>query len=96
MPDRLRELLALWRYQPPSRYDLHRVEEVFPSASYQYVLYGMGFRPEPEGFSRRLDDPDRADEYFREAAQLTRRMLGALPSNRDLLDHIWKTGPQRI
>ena len=46
-------LLALWRHQPPSRYDLHRVEEVFPSASYQYVLYGMGFRPEPDGFSRR-------------------------------------------
>ncbi len=87
-PDRLRELLVLWRHQPPSRYDLHRVEEVFPSASYQYVLYGMGFRPEAEGFSRRSDDADRADGYFREAAQLTRKMLGALPSNRDLIDHI--------
>jgi tryptophan 7-halogenase len=96
VPDRLRELLVLWRHQPPSRYDLHRVEEVFPSASYQYVLYGMGFRPEPEGFSRRADDADRADEYFREAAQLTRKMLGALPSNRDLLEHIRKTGLQRI
>jgi len=96
VPDRLRELLVLWRHQPPSRYDLHRVEEVFPSASYQYVLYGMGFRPESEGFSRRADDADRADEYFREAAQLTRRMLGALPSNRDLIEHIRKTGLQRI
>ena len=95
VPDRLRELLALWRYQPPSRYDLHRVEEVFPSASYQYVLYGMGFRPEAEGFSRRADDPDRADEYFRETAQITRRMLGALPSNRDLLEHISKNGLPR-
>ncbi len=92
---RLTELMLLWRHQPPSRYDLHRVEEVFPSASYQYVLYGMGFRPEPEGFSRRHDDPDRADEYFREAAQLTRKMLGALPSNRDLIDHIRKNGLQR-
>jgi hypothetical protein len=27
IPDRLRELLVLWRHQPPSRYDLHRVEE---------------------------------------------------------------------
>jgi len=95
IPDRLRELLVLWRHLPPSRYDLHRVEEVFPSASYQYVLYGMGFRPEPEGFSRRGDDADRADEYFREAAQLTRRMLGALPSNRDLLDQLSKNGSQR-
>ena len=91
-PERLRELLELWRYQPPSRYDLHRVEEVFPSASYQYVLYGMGFRPEPEGFSRRSDDADRADEYFREAAQLTRKLLGGLPTNRDLIEHIRKNG----
>jgi hypothetical protein len=92
LPERLGELLELWRYQPPSRYDLHRVEEVFPSASWQYVLYGMGFKPDPEGFTRRMDDPDRADEYFREAAQLTRRMLGALPSNRDLIEHIRRQG----
>ena len=56
IPDRLRELLELWRHQPPSRYDLHRIEEVFPSASYQYVLYGMGFRPEPAVATRRSDD----------------------------------------
>ena len=48
IPDRLSEQLTLWRHQPPSRYDLLRIEEVFPSASYQYVLYGMGFRPEPD------------------------------------------------
>ena len=95
IPDRLRELLVLWRHQPPSRYDLHRVEEVFPSASYQYVLYGMGFKPEPEGFTRRSDDPDRADEYFREAAQLTRRLIDGLPSNRDLIDHIRQSGLPR-
>ena len=96
IPERLSDLLLLWRHQPPSRYDLHRVEEVFPSASYQYVLYGMGFKPTPEGFSRRSDDADRADEYFREAAQLTRRMLGALPTNRDLLEHIRKNGLQSL
>ncbi len=95
VPERLRELLTLWRHQPPSRYDLHRVEEVFPSASYQYVLYGMGFRPEAEGFSRRADDADRADGYFREAAQLTRKLLGGLPSNRELIEHILKSGLPR-
>jgi hypothetical protein len=56
----------------------------------------MGFRPEPTGFTRRSDDPDRADEYFREAAQLTRKFLGGLPTNRDLLDHIRKNGLHRI
>ena len=88
IPDRLRDLLVLWRHQPPSRYDLHRIEEVFPSASYQYVLYGMGFRPEPAAATRRADDCDRADAFFREAAALTGKMLAALPTNRELITHI--------
>jgi tryptophan 7-halogenase len=96
VPERLRELLVLWRHQPPSRYDLHRVEEVFPSASYQYVLYGMGFRPEPAVSTRRCDDGDRADGFFREAASLAGKMLAALPSNRELLTHIRRHGLPRI
>ena len=96
IPDRLRDLLVLWRHQPPSRYDLHRIEEVFPSASYQYVLYGMGFRPEPAVATRRSDDCDRADAFFREAAALTGKMLAALPSNRELIAHIRRHGLPRI
>ncbi len=49
MPDRLQDLLQLWKYQPPWFHDeFDRLEEVFPAASYQYVLYGMGFRTEVE------------------------------------------------
>jgi len=96
VPDRLSELLVLWRHQPPSRYDLHRIEEVFPSASYQYVLYGMGFRPEPPAATRRADDADRADGFFREAAALTGKMLAALPTNRELITHIRRHGLPRI
>ncbi len=96
IPERLRDLLVLWRHQPPSRYDLHRIEEVFPSASYQYVLYGMGFRPEPAVATRRFDDCDRADAFFREAAALTGKMLAALPSNRELITHVRRRGLPRI
>lgn len=96
VPERLREQLLLWRHQPPSRYDFHRVEEVFPSASYQYVLYGMGFRPDPSRPPRRSDDLDRADAFFREAAALTGRMLPALPTNRALIEHIKRHGLCRI
>lgn len=95
IPQRLRELLTLWRHQPPSRYDLFRVDEVFPSASYQYVLYGMGFRPDPSATAQRAD-ADRADQFFREAAALTRKMLAALPSNRELIGHIERNGLQKI
>ena len=71
------------------------MEEVFPSAGYQYVPCGLGLKPERKGFSRRADEPDRADPYFREAAQLTRRTPGALSFNRNLLEHIRKNGLPR-
>ena len=96
VPDRLAELLALWRHRPPSRHDLNRVEEVFPSASYQYVLYGMGFRPQRDSSPRRAGDLDAADDCFRETARLTRKMLAALPGNRELIEHIKRNGLHRI
>jgi len=94
IPDRLRELLDLWRTRAPSRRDFPRIEEVFPSASYQYILYGMGCALEAD--ARASDLPLEADRHFREAAQLTARMLPALPSNRELLDHIRRHGMPRI
>ncbi len=88
-PERLAELLTLWQYRPPSRTDFGRIDEVFPSASYQYVLYGMGFHTEHGSANRR---PEQADGYFREAAALTAKMLAALPDNRTLIDHIKRHG----
>ena len=96
VPERLRELLQLWRHRAPYRHDLFRVEEVFPSASYQYVLYGMGFRPDCASRTRRSVDSRAANACFREAASLTRRMLSALPNNRALIAHIHAHGLPRI
>ena len=92
VPASLAELLALWRHRQPSRYDFGRVDEIFPSASWQYILYGMGFHTAPGGGLRRRDNDQAADNYFREAASLTQRMLAALPTNRELLDHIRRHG----
>jgi len=96
VPQRLADLLTLWRHRPPSRNDFNRIEEVFPSASYQYVLYGMGFHTAPGGGLRRPDNAEAADSYFREAAGLTAKMLSALPTNRELLGHIRRHGLPRI
>jgi tryptophan halogenase len=56
----------------------------------------MGFRPEPPAATRRADDADRADGFFREAATLTGKMLAALPTNRELITHIKRHGLPRI
>jgi tryptophan halogenase len=56
----------------------------------------MGFRPEPAIATRRFDDCNRADAFFREAAALTGKMLAALPSNRELITHVRQRGLPRI
>lgn len=96
IPDRLKELLELWRYRPPSRRDFPQIEEIFPAASYQYVLYGMGYKPDSDTHLRRLDDRQLAHGCFRTNQQLTGKYLSGLPSNRDLIRHIVEHGMKRI
>jgi len=88
-PARLRELLPLWRLREPARHDFGRIDEVFPAASYQYVLYGMGFRPAAAPPS--AAKLQAAQACFDEAARQARRFVPALPSHRSLIDHIHKT-----
>lgn len=95
VPESLQRMLRLWRHLPPSRSDLPRSEEVFPSASWQYILYGMGVRPEPRP-ARRADDPRAAEACFAEAAAWAERMLPALPPHRALVEHIKAHGLPRI
>ena len=93
-PEGLREKLTLWRQQPPWHDDAPRLDELFPSASYQYVLYGMGFRPCHTGADTapyaRLRE--RADEVFHGVREQGARMARALPSNRELLCAIAQRG----
>ena len=96
MPRRLGEMLGLWRQQAPSRYDFHRIEEIFPAASYQYVLYGMGFRPDLSPVAERTDNAAIAQHTFAEVAALGKSMLAALPTNRALLNHLQSYRLQRI
>ena len=96
IPDRLQELLLLWKYQPPWFHDeFDRVEEVFPPASYQYVLYGMGFPTEVESGTLSAEAA-LAERALRENRAQTERLCGALPGHRDLIDKICERGLQPI
>jgi hypothetical protein len=88
-PERLRELLPMWRLRAPARHDFGRIDEVFPAASYHYVLYGMGFRPDAMPLSAaKLRE---AQACLDEAARQARRLITGLPGHRSLIDHIHKT-----
>ena len=96
VPDRLKDLLHLWKYQPPWFLDeFDRLEEVFPAASYQYVLYGMGFRTETDSRDNE-STRDLARQQARENAMMTNKLRGQLPKNRDLVRKIQEYGLQPI
>lgn len=79
IPPRLSELLALWREQPPSEWDFPQVDEIFPAASHQFVLYGMGFPP-PD-----FDPAPAAIAAVAAVQEGARSLCAALPANRTYL-----------
>lgn len=96
IPKGLQELLTLWRYESPWHQDFTQVDEIFPSASYQYVLYGMGFETHKRPTMRRSENGPLADMQFRKNSELTQKLLAGLPTNRDLINKIRQYGLQKI
>ncbi|MBS0388686.1 MAG: tryptophan 7-halogenase [Proteobacteria bacterium] len=96
VPPRLAELMGLWQQLKPSRYDFYRIEEIFPAASYHYVLYGMGFRPALAPVAERVENAALAQRLFAEVNALGKSMLAALPTHRALLNHLQSYRLQRI
>ncbi len=87
-PEGLRDKLTLWQQQSPWHDDAPRVDELFPSASYQYVLYGMGFVPEyayARGASE-AQEKARVDRLHHTNSDKARQMLSVLPTNRELIN----------
>lgn len=96
IPDRLKNLLLLWQYQSPWFHDeFNQVEEIFPAASYQYVLYGMKFQThlDQESLTSTTKFADRA---FKENMSLTEKLCTSLPYHRDLIRKIIEQGLQPI
>ncbi|RME69171.1 MAG: tryptophan 7-halogenase [Alphaproteobacteria bacterium] len=96
IPESLREQLELWRYQSPGDHDFTSNNEVFPAASYQYVLYGMGFRTDFRYRRDMLADEAKAKQQFAQNAQMKRKAVESLPTNRALIDKIHRHGLQPI
>lgn len=98
IPEQLTDLLALWRHQSPWHRDTNNADDMFPSASFQYVLYGMDFETMPSQTQRRSEQADqqRAGRLFQENAVRTQQLQTSLPSNRDLINKIHTFGFQKI
>ena len=94
VPDSLKELLALWQHKVPDMNDFPARDEVFQAASYQFVLYGAGFK------SQLLSTPDKnlleaAEQQFLSIQGYTSQLTNKTISNRDLLSKIYRYGLQK-
>ncbi len=88
IPDSLKQCLSLWRFKSPWHNDFPQRDEVFSSASYQYVLYGMGFETQPRISAREAERAGRARELFIENSKTADNYVRNLPGNRELLNAI--------
>ncbi|WP_018998455.1 tryptophan halogenase family protein [Hirschia maritima] len=80
IPDSLAEKLELWKFHTPWRDDFTYAQEMFPTASYQYILYGMkNLNP--------ITESSCVVSQNTHAAVLSKvnQLKGVLPSNRDLI-----------
>ncbi len=85
--DRLTDLLAIWRHRPPHRLDFIADLEMYGTASWQYVLYGMEYRTRlanDAAYSRRGE----ARQAFAALRAMAPVMRADLPDHRALVTQI--------
>lgn len=95
IPESLKELLLLWQFQPPWIHDEILREEMFPSASYQYIYYGMK-QIADVSINKNNRKLQHAEILFMENGKTIQQLIKALQSNRELIEKIKAYGLQKI
>jgi len=90
--DALREKIEMWRHRPPTSLDFDTTYEAFKYQSYQYILFGIGFRPDMHGNESAYPFTAEAEIEFRRVQAASQQALKALPDHRALLDQVYKHG----
>lgn len=86
IPESLKEDLAMWAARGPIASDFDSAIELFPAASYQYVLYGMGFKPDFMQQSYLYKEQQQADVIIQRNKQLTNQLVQTLPPHRTYIE----------
>lgn len=86
IPQTLQEQLQLWQQQVPQPLDFAYQDLLFPAASYQYVLYGMGALTRT--LAAKPSQQARARALFAQNYQDLTKLQQLLPDNRQLLQQL--------
>lgn len=98
IPESLKEQLALWEANTPWKFDEPFIGDMFPSASMQYVFFGMDPKARSTHQSGKVltHALEKGPSLLEENAARTTKLLEILPTNRDLISRISKYGLQKI
>lgn len=96
IPDSLKERLARWQFQPPSRYDFFSGFEIFNLENYLYVLYGMSFDTQTGALAHRHQQHQQALQMTQQIDTYAKQALQHLPEHRALIEKIHQFGLQKI
>lgn len=98
IPETLQENLVVWSNRVPWHHDDMRRDDMFPAASYQYVLYGMGFNTQLnlEAIRSSADDHMTAQKLFAETQKKAQKYGQFLPPTRFLMNQLREQNFARI
>ncbi|WP_394172501.1 tryptophan halogenase family protein [Thalassotalea litorea] len=88
IPKSLQMKLEQWQSRPLNDYDFDNVYEPFPLESYQYVLYGMGFKQDLIQREMQYSEVARAQHSCAQVQQIKSKLRDQLPTNRELLEKL--------
>jgi hypothetical protein len=86
IPESLQELLRMWRHRPPGTIDIDQNVDLFKESSWQYVLYGMGYKTDLRPRAGALKYYNEARAAFAEIRRQADFACRTLPTNRELIE----------
>ena len=96
VPESLKELLALWRYRSPNEYDFTDSMEAFSAASYQYILYGVGFKSDFSQMKHIYKQSELAKKQLQMTQKRIEQLRYTLPTHRELINKVNTLGFSKL
>jgi len=90
--DYLKGKLEQWQHRPPSFLDVDASHDIFDENSWQYILYGMGFKTDVSARADALRFYDDAKQEFESIRQQSKNAINAVPTHRDLIREVVENG----
>ncbi|WAJ72246.1 tryptophan halogenase family protein [Catenovulum adriaticum] len=96
IPEQLKAQLQLWQHQFPKDQDFEHDVEIFPAASYHYILYGMGFYTNNHPLGLSIQQKQNAQHLFSKNHREVNELSQQLKPNRLLLEKIYQFGLSKV